>query len=442
MKNPIKQVFTRMRKYATTISSKLNSVSLSQFPNEGFPIPKIKDYLIQRRNELGNINSVYSLGTPKNLPNPIAIYAWKMFIDLNPNNIGESLENKYENLSGTRKLEYEVINFFAQLYHSTRKEVSGYFTSGSTEGILFSLWAAKKSLIKRNVKNAEKIYVLKTPLTHSAINKAADILDLKTIDIPVTQKSWIMSTFGLKKTLDKLYYQGVNKYVLIPTAGYTSSGGVDDIKNLKKVLSNFLAGHPDIDSRIILDAAFGGLTIPITNPNSDLNMSNCDFIVTDLHKMGGVPYPCGVIIYKKKFRDFVLEKNPYLKTTYASLLGSRPGTSAASAWATIMFYGKHGLHKIFTRSISLKEELIAKIKDKNSKYRIITSKNLNSFALVIPQRFTKKFTKKFLLKFGLTPITYNFELENGEKNKYTLFQIYIMPHFKRQYIDEFIQGLP
>jgi len=138
----------------------------------------------------------------------------------------------------------------------------------------------------------------------------------------------------------------------------------------------------DID---LSDGAYSKL-LPIQWGDEDvlsafLALSKADSITVDPHKMGYVPYPCGVIAFRDdRVRQFLAEPAPYLASTVEAadstldhkpptaigpyiLEGSKPGAAVASVWLShrMIPLDRDGYGEIVRASILAARELYERL---------------------------------------------------------------------------------
>jgi tyrosine decarboxylase len=112
-----------------------------------------------------------------------------------------------------------------------------------------------------------------------------------------------------------------------------------------------------------------------------LAMSKADSITVDPHKMGYVPYPCGVVVFRNdRVRQFLAETAPYLASTIQPdesmldhtpptsigpyiLEGSKPGAAVAGVWLShrMMPLNRDGYGEIVRASILAARELYERL---------------------------------------------------------------------------------
>ena len=196
----------------------------------------------------------------------------------------------------------------------------GHLNPGSTVSNLTALWAARDlSGVKR---------VIASTSAHVSIAKAAHILGLELISIPVKPTGQIDESL--------LSEQGQNS-ALVLTAGTTSEGAIDSFSSVGK----FAWTH--------IDAAWAG-PLRFSSQHADVlaGIEQADSVAVSAHKWMYQPKECGVLMFKdvQSANDVLSVNSAYLTKSNIGLLGSH-GASAIPLLATLIAWGQDGLaHRI------------------------------------------------------------------------------------------------
>jgi tyrosine decarboxylase/aspartate 1-decarboxylase len=171
------------------------------------------------------------LGSMCTVPHPIAREAYIKFLETN---LGDP-----ELCPGTKEIESRYIAFISKLLHAP-KNSAGQIVSGGTEGNITSMWIAKQLSGKKEI--------LLPKSAHFSFQKIASLMDMKLVEIPITQE-YVMDVGQLKKKISK------TTAAVVGLAGSTELGTIDPIPELSELCS---------DEQIFfhVDAAFGGFVIP------------------------------------------------------------------------------------------------------------------------------------------------------------------------------------
>ncbi|MFX1534058.1 MAG: tyrosine decarboxylase MfnA [Promethearchaeota archaeon] len=275
---------------------------------------EIQDYL----REDSSYSSGKVVGSMCTTPHPLLE---KVFVQNIKKNLGDP-----GIFPGAKKLELALIRQIGSIL-GNHNNTAGHFLSGGSEANLTALWAARNHFREKLSPSQRHDLEIVLPTTaHTSFEKAADILSLRTKKIPVDNNFQVQLDLFSEAITDKTV-------CAVGIAGTTIIGSVDPIKDLGKICS-------EKDVWLHVDGAFGGLVLPILDrlghnvPTFDFSVPGVQSFTVDPHKMGMVPIPGGIIL----FRDKKLIKNitfqlPYLyKNFQSTITGTRSGAS------TVAFY--------------------------------------------------------------------------------------------------------
>lgn len=333
-----------------------------KFPEKPVGFVKRKAKLASLLYELKKQENEAGLSDLVSIVRSEAVDVWRRLLPYNPNNLGNwSVKSKKPN-QATSTIERETVFKMIDLYSGKKRELEGYFTSGGTEGNIFSSWLGRKSLEEKGVKDKETC-LIKTSLTHYSLDKGADIVNLPSFVTPLNKKSWGMDKTGLEKTVKKLTKKRYKGFLLPLTLGYTLTGSSDPVED---ILSGVEKMEKDLNVAFFvwIDAAFNGLTEPfLAEDFTPFDSSYIQTFLTDFHKTGFSPIPSGLILYRKKLRSLIERPVDYIEQKDNTLLGSRTGIAPVSCWVVINSLGREGFKKVI--SLKKKEmESVVKIFEK------------------------------------------------------------------------------
>ncbi len=203
------------------------------FPNKPTPIFKIEARLHGLKSELKQRNIKHNFGSLYTPSHSHAVQVCRRFIQYNPGNLGNWSDNAAKTYA-TTQLEYEVIHNTIDLYHGDQKKLSGYITSGATEGNIFSVWLGRTYL--EQYCESTNICLLKTSLTHYSVQKAGRLCNISQFIIPLNKDKWNIDNQGLKTSIQDLHNQGYRGFIISLTMGYTSTGTCDDINHITQIV--------------------------------------------------------------------------------------------------------------------------------------------------------------------------------------------------------------
>jgi len=335
------------------------------------------------------------LGSMCTSPHPIGKKAYMKFIETN---LGDQ-----ELFKGTKELEKKAVGFIADLLHAP-SGYTGIMTSGGTESNITALW------ICRELKKADEVLIPK--LAHFSFEKATSLLRMKA---RIVEGKYMMKARDFKKMATKKTKCGV------AIAGNTTFGYIDEIEDI----ADFC-----YDENIFLhvDAAFGGFVIPfLYEIPFDFRLKGVSSMSIDAHKMGVSPIPSGFLLLRKNWLKSIEVRSKCTHTKFqASLLGTRPGASAAASYAVMHYLGKEGYKKIVRRCMNVTKHLTKLLDESNIKY---VKPVLNVVAIKV--RDAIGISKK-LKRMGWMV---GFDEENG------VIRVVLMPHVKKKFIEEFVKDL-
>ena len=249
-------------------------------------------------------------------PHPIAIAAYMMAMQINPNN------HALDGGPATAAMEMEAVAELAAMFGYT--DHVGHLTSSGTIANLEALWVARSLHPKKKIAYS--------PNAHYTHGRMCEVLAVPSEVIDVTDLS----------AVERRLKSG-EIGTLVVTLGTTGTGSVEPLHRILPVARQY-------GVRIHADCAYGGFftllahsSQPTVMPEPFLALSHCDSIVVDPHKHGLQPYGCGCILFRDpSVGKFYKHDSPYTYFTSKDLhLGeislecSRPGAAAAALWATL-----------------------------------------------------------------------------------------------------------
>lgn len=278
----------------------------------------------------------------------------------------------------------------ASLVGGSGPDVGGYLTSGGTESNLMALWLGRNALLEGD---AAPVQVLAARSLHHSIPTACDIANLgvgrwEKCTLPDCETAAALRREGADPAVDVRHryapgqagsglvlvdldeqYQmdaadlegrilasvtaGIAHFVVIATVGSTTTGAIDSVAAIGDIIARVTRGSPGTRFYVHVDAAMAGLVAPFLHASErpsfgfDLLRPDgkpiVDSISLDMHKAGLAPYPSGVFLCRVVHRQWVQIDRPFDPgRADMTVLGSRPGSSAAVAWALIRSMGRRG----------------------------------------------------------------------------------------------------
>ncbi len=249
-------------------------------------------------------------------PHPIAIAAYLMAMQINPNN------HALDGGPATANMEMEVVSQIAAMFGYT--EHLGHLTSSGTIANLEALWVARSI-------HPDKMIAFSTS-AHNTHKRMCEVLQAGSIEIDLTNPELVETELKEGKI-----------GTIVVTIGTTGAGEVEPLHQIIPLAKKY-------GVRVHADGAYGGFfrllahdEHPIVKPEPFISLKECDSIVIDPHKHGLQPYGCGCVLFRDPSVGTVYKHDsPYTYFTSTALhLGeislecSRAGASAAALWATL-----------------------------------------------------------------------------------------------------------
>jgi tyrosine decarboxylase/aspartate 1-decarboxylase len=307
-----------------------------------------------------------------------------------------------------KALEEEAIKKIAELFSDPG--ATGYITSGGTEGNIVALLVARKLSRRKNV--------LAPASAHYSIHRACDLQQLRLVRSKLNDHRAGVDDIQEKADRDTI--------AIVATAGTTALGVVDPIEEIAEIAE-------DCGCFLHIDAAFGGFVLPFLEnpPRWDFDVAGVSSIVADPHKMGSVPIPAGSVLFRHAEWSKALELEvPYLNKKSTTLLGSRPGASAAAVWAAIHSLGWDGYRKMIKRCMTLTKKLANGI-ERIEGLDLLVEPETNIVA------FDSDTVDLHQLKGTLQARGWLVSLNRQPRS----IRLLVMPHHERKHIADFLNNL-
>jgi glutamate/tyrosine decarboxylase-like PLP-dependent enzyme len=252
-------------------------------------------------------------------PHPIAIAAYMMAMQINPNN------HALDGGPATAAMELEVVDQIAKMFGYDGH--LGHLTSSGTIANLEALWIARSIHPGKTIAFSSDAHYTHKRMCGviKAESKEIDLANLETVETEFKK-----GTIG----------------TIVVTIGTTGTGSVEQLHKILPLAKKY-------NIRVHADCAYGGFfkllahnPDPIISPEPFLSLQECDSIVIDPHKHGLQPYGCGCVLFKDPgVRKYYKHDSPYtyftskeLQLGEISLECSRAGASAAALWTTLQAF--------------------------------------------------------------------------------------------------------
>jgi len=256
-----------------------------------------------------------------------------------------------------KRMEGDVVSMGLGLLHGP-EGACGNMTSGGSESIFLAVKACRESAraAGRDTTGAE---IVLPRSAHPAFDKAAHVLDLRTVRVPVASDlradpSAMADAIG-DRTL-----------MLVGSAPCFPYGLIDPIEALGELAtSRGLWLH--------VDACVGGYFAPFARMNGvdvppfDFSVPGVHSISADLHKYGYAAKGASTLFHRSEsqrgFQVFDFDDWPAGGMTTPTAAGTRPGGAVAAAWAVMHYLGVEGYREKARAVTETRAHMLRQISD-------------------------------------------------------------------------------
>jgi len=428
---------TKQAKYPTKLLSLLTAPSARYFPSRPVSSIRILSRLYGVKFESLKQGNNYNLGALYTLPHPMAAKAYSILIDQNPANLGSWADTKAP-ITGTKKLEWEVIHQHLELYGASSQIFTGYVTSGGTEGNIMAVWMGR-NFLQRSIPIGQ-IRVIKTSLTHYSVAKAVNLCGLKAELTPLTSE-WSIDSEGLATTLENLLKQKIQGFLVSLTIGYTVTGTADNLKAVEAVIIKFQQEHPQTKFYVWVDAALNGLIEPAISNHWLKNNRIVQTVVVDYHKFGLAPYPASLLLYRQQLKKYIEQPIGYLSETDTTLSGSRSGLPAASIWAVTQALGKSGYQQLLAEQLDNKKMFETGLEVLSKNITVITGPGSITCGVMFNTLPLKRLPAWIESKYSMHAAQLKVLFQPAQRKSVVIYKVFFLPHLKPRVVKEFLQDL-
>ena len=262
------------------------------------------------------------LGYPYNLSNQFPMQLLS-FIQYSINNLGDPfIESNYGIHS--RPFEIAVLNWFANLWQIPKDEYWGYVGCSGTEGNFSGLLIARDNLPKGILYASEE--------SHYSVFKACHLYKIAYEKVKCNEDG----TMNINSFVECLSKYEDSPAIVNVNIGTTMKGGIDNIDQIISILK-----MKKKEYYIHCDSALSGIIEGIDlNFNKDIHS-----ISVSGHKFLGCPFPCGVIITRKRLIEKLGNDIDYIGSRDSTIMGSRNGHAPIFMWYLLVLKGQKGLLK-------------------------------------------------------------------------------------------------
>ena len=344
----------------------------------------------------------------------------------NPNHIGcHTMGSSEAFFRGTQKIEEEVISLLSvDLLGAADNSCDGYVAAGGTEANIQAIWIYRNYFIQEYTASVDEIAILSSADTHYSIAKAANLLNIQWLSVPVDHDDRTICTDKLDDIVGDAQRKGIKYLIVVSNMGTTMFGSIDEPAVFVKCLEKH-----GMSFKMHIDGAFGGFVYPVSCTDNSINFSNqyVSSITLDAHKMLQAPYGTGIFIARKGLMEYVYTKEAgYVNGMDITFSGSRSGTNAIAIWMILMTYGPHGWFEKINKLLYRTQWLCDQLDELGIKYYRHSKMNIVTMeAKYIPTGLADK--------FGLVPDSHAGTVE--------WYKIVVMDHVQLEHLQEFVEEL-
>lgn len=344
----------------------------------------------------------------------------------NPNNIGcHTFGTSEKAFNGTHEIEREVLRVIAvDIFKAEPNAFDGYISPGGTEANIQAIWMFRNYYMNNYDAKADEIAIVASEDTHYSIPKAANLLQLDWLKIPVDFNTRAIDKVQLEQIILNANNNGKKYFLAVSNMGTTMFGSVDNPEDYITVFEKH-----NLHYKLHIDGAYGGFVYPFSNQQSVINFSNpkISSITIDAHKMLQAPYGTGVFICRKGYIENVLTKEAeYVEGMDLTLCGSRSGANAVAVWMILFTYGPNGWFEKVSVLQMRTQFLCNQLDAKQIQYFREPFMNIVTIrAEYIPIKIAEK--------YGLVP------QQHDENNQW--YKIVLMDHVEVEHLTTFIEDL-
>ncbi|ALG68291.1 histidine decarboxylase [Beggiatoa leptomitoformis] len=285
------------------------------------------DLMVTRRLQ-AFVEQVIASPTPLGYPlnSQLDITPLQALLTLPLHNVGDPWSD-HSRRHPSHEFEREVLRFIADIYQfPTTETLSGYVTSGGTEGNLYGLYMGREAY-------PDGILYYSAD-SHYSISKSARLLKLPSCVVP-SQAQGELDYKALAACLS-----AEHPAIIVLNIGTTMKGAIDDIEKVLVVLQEKKIQH----FYIHCDAALFGMILPfIPHATYPLFTQPIDSLSISGHKFLGSPMPCGIVLCRAKATARIAQPIAYIDTLDSTLSGCRNGHTPLILWYALHTKGHAGL---------------------------------------------------------------------------------------------------
>ena len=348
------------------------------------------------------------------------------------------------------EIEENVVKALCKLFGYDESS-DGVFTSGGSQSNLSAITAHRDMYCMNKGWDVKKkglpswygkLRLYTSEISHFSMEKSCHLLGLgydSVVKLPVDDSCRI-DIAAFKRIVEEDIAAGLMPFASVATIGTTDFGSIDDVCAMKKICDN--AGM-----FLHADAAYGsGLILSDKYRSRMGDLSLCDSITVDFHKMFLLPISCSAVLVKNKHSLECFELHAdYLNREedeedgYINLVGKSLQTTrrfdALKVYMAFRTRGMNGYAKIIDTAVENAQYFYEKIK-LNDKFEVAVKPEISSVVFRVngSDDLNKKIRRNLLEK----GIVIGQTVKDGKTMlKFTLLN----PRLKREKIDSLISQI-
>ena len=244
------------------------------------------------------------------------------------------------------RLEKEAVSMMASLLGAP--DGVGFLTTGGTESNISAVRLARDIGAAGGISSPE--FVLPTS-GHFSFRLAAQLLGVRIRDLPIDEATMRPHVEQLPRLVNR------NTVGIGCSAPEGAFGQLDPVE----AFASFAAER---GLYLHVDAAFGGFILPFLRdlgrpvPPFDFSLPGVTTMSTDGHKLGLMPLTTGFFLVRDRE---LLAQIPTELTMLHTITSTKPGGTAAAAWAVLRALGRDGYRRVVARALRTMDALVAGI---------------------------------------------------------------------------------
>jgi sphinganine-1-phosphate aldolase len=235
----------------------------------------------------------------------------------------------------------------------------GVVTSGGTESCIVAVLAAREAWRRRG--GAGRASVIMPVTAHAAFVKAAHLLDMRVVTLPVDPETMRVRPQDVAAALEQ---EGDLAALVVASAPSYAHGVVDPVAEVATISA--ARGVPCHS-----DACIGGLVLPYLRrlgrdlPDYDLSVPGVRSLSVDLHKYGYAPKGASLLLFSdtdyRLGAYFAYSRWPGYPVVNTTLQSTKSAGPMAAAWTVSRILGDAGYEEAARRAIEATDRIVAAV---------------------------------------------------------------------------------